>query len=312
MTHAANMLSNFRGIAYTSRLYEKMRLEHRDFISKNNTGRKRTEAQKLKMSSDRKGMIIVYDDREEEKIYFRISKADPAYNPKHHIFYRKGYTHTEDTKQKIGRPGKLSYYNPETSELKFLLPLETVPDGFILGYPPNALSGGHVIGTIWVHDPQTKKNIRVHEESEIPTGYIKGRYFESNPGFDKANSMTNVVNFHNKTVEKVLEIDKEIHGPESGANSFNTLIFIFDNKIFTSYKKMLDYTSKMGYYIRKPRKTKAKFLEHVVVPQPHHNSKENDFRQKHKGKTYSQLGLRVYSLCEFDIQQHKEKEIIWN
>jgi hypothetical protein len=265
------------------------------------------------MSERFRNTLIVFDNRSDSKTYFRISKDDPEYNPKYHMFYRTGYSHSNETKRKIGKRGKIAYHNPETRELKFI-ENNDIPLGFVRGYLPNLNKSEHTVGTVWYHNPNTKVNIRINPDDKVPSGFIKGRYFGNNPGFDKANSMINVVNFLTRTAEKVFSIDYKIHGPDSGKSSDKTIIFTFDGKIFTSYKKLIDYADKLGYTFG--RCYRGNFKLHIgefVVPKPHHNASDmvNEFRQKYQGKRLKEIGFMAYRLSDFDIEKHKEKEIMW-
>lgn len=310
MTFAFNMMSNFQQIHHSSKLYEKYRIDFRKFISELNS-RPRTEEEKLNQSKKIKNSLVVYDIRDPEKIKFRIWKDDPDYDPNYHVYYRTGYKHPEETKMRIGRRGKKCCYEPETNDIKFLYEDE-IPEGYIWGYPKGVITADHIKGTVWCYNPITLEHIRVHED-EIPDNFVKGKLMENNPGFDKANSMINVVDFKNKKVDKVFEIDFTIHGPESGVSAMKTFIFTFRNNIFTSKINLVDFLENEGYYIELgPHINES--AENVKVKKPHHNCKKevNDFRQKYQGNTYKELGLRIYHLENFDLFEHTEKEIYWN
>ena len=120
MTFAANMLSNFQGIRYTSRLYESLRIDFRKAISEANKGSVRSEEQKLQMSQNRKNSLIVYDIRDPNKTCFRIHKNDEDYDPDIHVFYRYGTSHTKETRDRIGRDGKRSFHCPPKQIKLFL------------------------------------------------------------------------------------------------------------------------------------------------------------------------------------------------
>jgi hypothetical protein len=311
MTFAFNMMSNFQRYHYSSRLYEEHRQDFRKFISEINS-RPRTDSEKLLTSEMTKNSLVVYDTRDPNKTKFRIKKDDENYDPKFHLFYRTGYKHSEDTKMKIGRMGKKYCHNPNTGEIKAVYENDK-PANFVWGYPEGVLNAEHVKNTIWCHNPDTKEHIRV-PETDIPEGYIKGRFMKVNLGLDKANSMINVVDLKNKKVDKVFEIDRSIHGPESGASTKKTVVFTFGNKIFTSKKKLVDFLGTMDYYLELGKGFDCDTIMQIKVKKPHYNCKEevNEFRMKYQGKTNKELGVLAYPLEIFDFNQHQEKEIYWD
>ncbi len=311
MTFAFNMMSNFQKYHYSSRLYEEHRRDFRKFISKLNS-RPKTDNEKMLLSKRTKNSLVVYDIRDPNKIKFRIKKDDKTYDPRFHLFYRTGYTHTEATKMKIGKRGKKYCHNPSTGEVKMVYEKDK-PENFIWGYPKGVLDGEHVKNTVWCHNPNTKEHVRCFENN-IPLGFIKGRFMEINHGFDKANSMINVVNFRNKTVNKVFEVDKTIHGPDSGTSTKKTIIFIFRNKIFTSKKKLVDFSMTIDYYLELGKGFDCNSIEQIKIKKPHHNCKKevNEFRMKYQGKTNKELGILMYPLEIFDFNKHQEKEIYWD
>jgi len=310
MTFAFNMMSNFEQIHYSSRLYEKHREDFRKFISELNS-RPRTDSEKKILSEKMKNTISVYDIRDKDKRFFRISKNDPEYDPTYHIFYRIGYKHSEETKAKIGRPGKKSCYHPVTKHHTYVMD-NNLPEGCEWGTPPGIYTGDHIKDTVWCYDPITKEHIRVKEE-QIPDNYVKGKFMISNPGIDKANSMLNIVDLENRKATKVFHIDKKIHGPESGASTAKTIVYLFDNKIFTNWIKLIDFARNKGYYFEKKSKAKASDIEQTVVKQAHFNCKKGvkEFRMKYVNKTYRELGLTAIELKDFDLEYHKDKEIYW-
>lgn len=311
MTYAANMLSNFLGTRYTSRLYAKHREDFRIFTSENNSGRQKTEQERETISKNMKNSIVVYDKRDPEKKKFRIWKNDPLYDEKNHIFFRTGAKHTQETKDKMGRPGTSAYHNPKTREVKYLYKDQIIPEDFINGFPPGYITADHVKETVWCYNKETGKHVRVLE-ADVPDGFEIGRNMETNPGFDKANSMTNIIDLERRIATKVFSVDKSKHAPQSGMNTSKTLVFLFSGKIFTSKKTFLDYSHKMKYYFQWNRNELT--LENKKVKLPHHNCKSevNDFRKKYKGMTYADLGLEIYHLPNFNLDEHKEKEIYWN
>lgn len=298
MTFAANMLSNFQGIRYTSRLYERLRLDFRKSISETNKGSKRSEEQKKQMSENRKNSLVVYDIRDPNKTRFRINKNDDDYDPSIHIFYRSGTTHTKETRKKIGRAGKRAFHCPETNKTIFIMPGDKIPNGYISGYPNGVIKSEHVKNSVWAFNPKTKDNIRVKEGEKLPCGYVFGRYMPVNKGFEKANSMKRVVNLRDRKVECVEEINQSFHGPESGQSTSNTVVYTFANKIFTNKKILVEFAKDMGYNISR-RNQNDSFENHVIKT------------GTYSGMRYYEVGIRTYKLNEFQLNEHLDKEIVW-
>jgi hypothetical protein len=311
MAFAANMLSNFMGVRYTSRLYEECRKEFRKNISECNKGKRRNSEEKERMSERLKDTVIVYDALSEERYNFRISKNDENYDPTRHKFYRNGYKQDENTKMKIGRKGKISCYNPQTGELKYVMDEKSIPIDFERGYPSGLKTGKMSKGKKWYHQMDTKRNRRFYD-GEAPIDYVAGRYFATNKGFLKANSLFTVVDLLERNIKKVQVIDRKIHAPESGKSAECSLIYIFDRKIFSSFKSLSSYGKSIGVFFNDREKSDINYKNNMVKS-PHHNCSvdENKFREINAGKTYSSLGLDIFKLKEFDMPKYEGLEIVW-
>jgi hypothetical protein len=313
MTFALNMMRNFGGVTVTSRLYEELREDVSSIIGKSNKGRKRTKDVRDAIGKRTENTIIVFDCNDTDRNCFRINKDDEKYDPEIHLFYRTGYKHSEETKLKIGRPGKICCYNEETNTIKYVEDVDSIPDGFRIGGGPNQKISEYFSNSIWCYNPKTKHQIRI-PENEIPNDYIRGRILENNPGIDKANAMMGVVDIIEQKATKTTVIDKTRHGPESGRSTEKTVVAVFNDKIFTNIKILVDFLHGNGYYITIERGNNTlNALNHMIIKKPHFNCKNeiNEFRKKNQGKTLNDLGIFFYKLTDFDLKKHKGKEIYW-
>jgi len=251
------------------------------------------------MSKKLKGSLVVYDDRDERKINFRIYKNDPNYDPIHHIFYRTGLFHSEKTKQKIGRPGKIGITNGTNN--RWIFNGEDIPTDYNFGISSNNL-GTHEVN-LWYYNPLTLEEKRFKSEEKVPAGWLTGRPSikgRNNNGFNAANSLYNVVDLINRKSTKVKEIDYNTMGPQSGTSTERTIIYVTDNLIFTCKKHLLDQIPELKY-IEKDK----------IIRKPHFNMSEcvGIFHRKNEGLTYDELGYNMYPL---ELYTHKhEREIYW-
>ena len=79
------------------------------------------------------------------------------------------------------------------------------------------------------------------------------------------------------------------------------MVYVFRDIIITSKKKFIDFMRNMGYNIKRPRKYKSHAIEQAEVVG----------NNKLFTKTLRDHGLRVYSLIDFDFDEHRNKEILW-
>lgn len=123
-----------------------------------------------------------------------------------------GRRHSIETRNKIGRPNRISYFNPETMEIKFIMPGDDVPLGFIEGVP--AGSRDYVTerlgGTSWYHD-SLGENYRLRSDDPLKSNLllVPGRSNFSNIGFDIINKSGKMVRY-NICSKKSELIDEEL------------------------------------------------------------------------------------------------------
>ena len=233
-----------------------------------------------------------------------VSVFDEKYKSGEYVFYRTGRLYDEIVKNKISesRTGMKWATNGETH---IMCRENELPEGYYFGYNFE-VDREHIKETVWAYNEETGEQKRIHKE-KVPKGWVVGRTDNGwAKGLEKANQMTTIVDFSERKCKKVFDFDKSVCGPESGTNTEKTYIFIYDNKIFTCFKKVFEFAKKRGIFLNSD-------LE-KVVPNPHHNNtKESfEFRKKYCGKTYLELGLRKYKLTEFPLSEMEGKEIYWN
>lgn len=304
IVYSVNMMRNFHGTKFNSKLYAELMKSVSSLISKSNSGIKRDQKFKDSVSKRTKNKIVVYDKRDPEKKKFVVDKTSEIYDKENHLFYRNGEKHTSETKKKIGKKGKKWITDGINS--KMIYPGE-LPENFYYG--TSAVSDKEYLhGTNWYHNKLTGETKRFLP-NEIKEDFVIGRNLKENRGFLVANNMKNVVDFELRKSTKVATINKKIHGPDSGQSTEKTKIYTFDNKIFTNFKSISTYCENFSDIVLE----KNILLKNGTIRQYHHNNNEKtkNFRKKYAGLTYNDLGVVIYSLSSFDINLHNEKEINW-
>lgn len=314
MTYAANMMSNFQGLKYSSKLYQKLREEFALLTSINNSGLPQSAEAKRKNSELMKGSLVVKDIRFPENGFFRIWFNDPAYNPEYHISSSVGKIKSEESKQKVSEKNKnrKHIYNIYTKERKFISKNDELPEDFAYGYCPEikSLYGTSARNTIWVYNENTNEQIRLKNNEPIPESFIKGRNPNyNNKGFEIANTMINVTDLLNKKITKVFEINYNIHAPFSGLKTENTKIYIFDNKIFTSVNSLMKYCESVNIFILERNKFDISNI--IVYNKRIRNILKKQFSLINNGKTYKDLGFLQFNLCDFCYENYNHLEIFW-
>lgn len=315
MWFAFNMMSRvIQSDVKKSSLYRQARKYISNAISESNTGREMPEHLKEMMSERTRGKVVVRDKNGEIS---QVSVDDERYINGELVYYRVGYKHNDETIDKMKRNGlrdRKRFKNVYTDEFKFF------GDGD--DYDSNVWVSDNsdiskkmsesMTGAYFYHDPVTKRNTRVKEGDEVPEGYIRGRYFHENKGFEIANSMKNVVDLKNRKCAKVHEV-LDYHAKESGRGTKNTLVIVYKDGIFTSWNNIENHLYNDGVFIESEAITK--YHQTYRVKKPHSNTKpkeKNDFRRENQGKSLVDLGIYVYRLEEFDLDEHKNKVIVWN
>lgn len=115
--------------------------------------------------------------------------------------------YSEETRQKLSiiNKNKLSTYNPETNEIRYVEKGSEIPDGFRLGRPKGqkrSLETREKLRSArqnrrWIHNPETNERRLIHHNSDIPEGWLPG----SN---NKPNS--NTVAYHNPNTNKIIRL----------------------------------------------------------------------------------------------------------
>lgn len=311
MTYSFNMMCNFYSERKNSKIYSNQMKNFSNLISQTNKGIKRTEKQKEAMSKITKNKIVVFtiDDPSHN---FQIHKDD--FIKGFHFYHRTGKKHKDETKKKIGKKGKLTYYNPEDLKMTAAYPDEE-PEGWIRGNPRQSKKASEkFLGLMHYMDPITNETKR-YKEGEEPEGWIRKRFANKsdNKGFLKTNTdMINVVDFISKTSRKIYrhDINKNVHGPQSATSTEKTNIFVYNDLIFTSMTAFKKISQKHGLYFNDLNN--KNMSDYYIKPSHGNCSNEiNDFRKNNLNKKLIDFGVEVYKLENFDFDKFKDKEIYW-
>lgn len=291
----------------SSLLYQYARKEISLIISNSNTGRVRSEEFKKGISERFSGMVVVKDSVGNTMM---VNKSDPRYVNGDLVYYRVGYKHSESTKVKMSEnnhmTGKKPYYCPETESFGYYLE-GNEPEGWVYGQPPSVRkkNSESVSKLVWYTNPATGQNIRALDK---PKGFVEGRTFK-NKGFEKANSMFNVVDLKNRLCCKVEKIEPW-HSSQSGKSTQKTLVYRFNGYVFTSAKAFCEYLNAVGIFIDVNVLSNIDKVRSYKVPKPHPRCNQNvsEFRKNNLDKTIADFGIECYHLSDFELLK---KDRIW-
>jgi hypothetical protein len=299
LTFAFNQM---RRITKTKRpnckLYESVRKDFAQTISKNNKGKQRDAIFK-NACAERTKNTNVYRSPDGELRRFTIGSE-----PYDWVSFQNGRVRTNDSKKLIKdiMKERVWQYNQITREVKFE---HTILDGFLKGFPPwFEINGKKCKDSIWIHHAIEKTNKRLKVNEQIPKGYVFGRFFESNPGLDRLNNghETLVLDLMNK--EYIL-VDKSLlpnaRYKKHGTSLDKVFLFKYNNTVYTSMKDMCDHLGISRF------PSNPSFLQ-KIIPKKHWNQTKNmqKISEKFGGKTYNQAGFSAISLLEYEF---KEEEI---
>lgn len=298
MWYAFNMMKRLSK-GRTSILYEYARIYISDAISEANTGKSHTQEFKDNVSKRMTGWVIAKDADGNKS---RVNVKDSRYISGELIHHRIGERHNGATKQLMsanGIVGMVRYYNKNTLKSKFFKVDDVLSDDWVKGYTDEELQANSdgVSGLSWITNTTTNENVRICDIENIPEGWRLGRYFTDNLGLNAANSMTSVVDLINKVCTKVHNVEW-YHAPDSGRSTKDTLIYTYDDIIFTSAKKLDEYLITVGVFIECDMMTTLKKFNTYTVPKPHHNNSisKRMFRADYKGCTFNQLSIQCLAL----------------
>lgn len=315
MWFAFNMMQRIIPIEQkNSTLYTYARKYIANAISESNTGRPMSQKNKDAMSERTKCTVVVKDKNEN---IFRVDVNDPRYISGELKYYRTGYKHKEETILKMitnnGVTGKKPFYNKKEKKhywLSYIPKGSEWNEGFSDIYK-NSMSET-ISKLVWYYNPLTNQNIRIPKNILPPDGFVEGRHFDNNPGFEKANSMTNVVDLKRNVVTKVETIES-FHGPQSGRSTEKTIIYVYDKFIFTTLSRLQEYLRSVNIYIEGRGINSYEGLKNFSVKDQKKFKDKNKekFVKLNKDKTLNELGILFYKLEDFQYDLFKEKEIVW-
>jgi len=285
-------ISKSNGVS-NCRLYASVKKEFAEIISQNNSSRAMSDENKSRMRLLYKGTNVYRNKKTKELRRFLVGQQPDDWEP-----FQKGRKRSSESKQKIKEKmnNRIWQYNPSTKEVKFA---KSLVDGFVEGYPDWYENGEYGLQDyIWVHNPISGINLRIHNSKNIPEGFIEGRKFE-NKGFQKINNsdLMRVVNLESKTFMMINKIDFDpyLH-LKTGTSIENIFLYQYNGTVYLYYNDMISNCSELI-----EMKKRNDSINQMVVPKPHPNMTEarRNFCKLHSGKTMNQIGLTVIKLKDF-------------
>lgn len=206
MAYAANQMRRLYNGITNSKIYETLKLEHSENVSKDKIGNKNMLGYGRCIKHKKTGKIIriklgikIPDGYEnwhsttKKKLYYYDPLTDLEYRfkkgdeiPKNLIKGRSSSFIEKVKKSSVGNKsnlGNIKIHNPITKESRFIPKKSIIPEGFITGAsdiskkrlsksmkgktPPNA-------GKFRYHNEKTGKVIQLFPSEKIPNGYVRG------------------------------------------------------------------------------------------------------------------------------------------
>jgi hypothetical protein len=238
--------------------YEQFRLAVAKIISETNSGRKHSEESKERTSKLFKNKVVVKD--KDGKI-FQTTVDDPKYVSGEYVYYRVGYKHKEETKQKMsenGIKGLHSFYDKDGNTVY----AEECPDGYTYGLPEKhreSLSKS-IKNLTYIYNPTTGETRRQYNYEELPEGFIKHRQKKGNfVGFDKINENVRCYDIRDNTVKMIKkgtqDLEYQIISPvkQFKTSIQDNIVILQDNMYFFNIDIFNEYMEE-NYNIHIPDK----------------------------------------------------------
>lgn len=306
--------NQMRRVGRNSILYEYAREKISEIISDANSGREKTEKEKEHFRNLFKNTVVVRDSNGN---IFRVSCDDERYKSGELVFYRTGYKHKKDTIEKMkennGIRGKVLYENIYTGERRYFevgkQTSEYIRYEYRMEYRDSV--GDRTRNKNWYHDPITKESKRFSVDDQIPFGWMIGRGRDTNEGFQFVKEkMVKTIDLLEKKVSVIMkeDFDPNRYVDYQGKNTKNSLVYLFDNCIFTKKSLILKaMEEKYGY-------ADPKCLNHNWVCKPFNSSSKRlirakKFKDKYKDWTLNEFGVTIVKLEDFDSELLKTYEI---
>ena len=213
--------------------YENFRKNLAKHISEMNTGKTLSEEAKKKLSEKNKDTVVVKD---KDGNLMRVSCDDERYKSGELVFYRVGYKHTEETKQRMSENGikGLHMYNNG----KKIIYAETCPEGYVEGSLDSIKEKQSEKYTDmgYYYNEKTGESIRLKSTDEIPEGFVKKRIKKGNfVGWDKLNAECIKIYDLKDQKSKMIpakDIDLETSFPEITGNAKEFKVVLYDGLYF--------------------------------------------------------------------------------
>jgi hypothetical protein len=286
-------------------LYVKHREEICKIISKCNTGRIRTEEQKLAMSISRKGMMAWKNLETGETCYALHGSLKYPW-----VHICTGNKHSENTKKQIGesQKGKLWQYNPATGEIRQEYELL---DGFVWGMSPELKKHNslhiqkRIVDSLWVI--KDGKELRV-KSGDITDDMTVGRLPDTaEVGLSIMNNKDykKLLNLKTKQYELVLMKTSKPWQIPAGAKLSTLYIFEYKGIYSASANQMWKCFSYLP--IKNGKKDLSLMNKLIPKPRPNWSKERNEFYTKYHGETLHEVGFHVIPLKDYTFSE----EHIW-
>jgi hypothetical protein len=252
---------------------------------------------------------IVVSHIDEPGKFFRLCREEYKNNLDEYNFHRQGFTHTDDTKKKIGHGNTELFWasKASTKEAIRVRPETVLPDGFVWGFPQWLSNGKWTAGKVWAHDPESGENVRVDTPDDLPEGYVLGRKFR-NKALEIANKKVQVIDLIERRVVRVGTPDKTRQAPNNGQSAENTSVWVYGGMIFVGVKPLKEWVKENTPHVFIQDKHKPI----GIIPGPKFKSeKYKEFLTLNEGKTYEEFGFKSIPLLEFDFNRYKDHKIWW-
>jgi hypothetical protein len=280
------------------RLYQAARHDLAVLIRELNTGRKMSLEIKQAVSARFKGTNLYRNIKNGTHRRFVVGQQLEGWEP-----FQTGRIRTQQSKDLMRQKmqTKQWQYNPETKEIKFD---DVVQAGFIKGYPEwLERDFMYLTDSIWIHNQQTKENMRVPKTGPLPDGYVIGRYFD-NIAFKKINNgnMKKVLNIQSKKYELINKSDFDPYLHSNISLSINKVVlYKYHNKVYITYNDLVTANPHLPVF---PSRN-AKGINDFVVPKPHLNMTQERriFCKNYAGCKIVDLALRAIPLLDYEYNR---------
>lgn len=252
--------------------YEDFRKSVCETISKMNTGKKRTNEEKIKSSLFHKNKVVL-KDKNNNIIYTTCD--DERYKSGELVYYRTGTHHTEQTKKRMSENGiKDHIMVTDGKNIKYVKTMDECPIGYYKGAPSeiSERQSKYFSGKTFIYNEITGERKRWDINTPLPDGFVKQRAkIGKFVGWDSINKeILKIYDIRTKTICSVKK-DKfepnfqlaypsaatiKINGVKKLLDIQDTLILLLDGFYFYRLEDINEYLLEK-YQILLPKKCRS-------------------------------------------------------